>query len=645
MEDKLQNINDQEQDASFEFLPEPDPDPILPCTMKEAYQMLQLALDNIVEELNACDDFDEVMASIDELDPPNKNKVNVAEQFAPFFTLKDPTIYDHNAHEIWYRVISENFNPEQLSFLETKTEKIFLITDIKRAFDNIDPAKLEVYFETNQNEVVKQLKNFFCKWLQIMGSEKLKFSDDFQTVRSKGLPQGAQWTPSMWNMYLSMVIDAIGIGKNTLAYADNIFIALPMEQASEAADLIKAFAAKLEDFGLTLNLDETSAIWFNPSKSVYGILKDSGFQIPKTQTILGYSFRYDHTVGFWKYVWKSSISYLRPWQIEHSPFKVKLQEYFSRQIGKEIYRLIGFLLFASNLDRVDLDEYSKSIYKTAHTWLGMERISYVDLVTLNLDPRWLAVKMIVRGQLWHLRSKLDNFVDMKEDFKEEAYELAHSQAIFPHSKQPFDDLIAEVPSRLNIPNWIEKWNLDDITKHGVQLAISIASTIKTKHLNIIPPHWDKEWNSNSDVRKLFMLTQWILKISDPKVRLGAFVENLSKLIKYESFWYIHLNKEFGSNGRIDSFLKVVARQPNWDFPKLKDHWLHPSQPNLLVAPKIRAIKSYKLLDSFLAIINDKMVNESNGYWTEICEEKFQILLTEQQRIFLHMHEKAPFPEY
>jgi len=305
-------------------------------------------------------------------------------------------------------------------------------------------------------------------------------------------------------------------------------------------------------------------------------------------------------------MWSPSIKYYRPWQIDNSPFAVKLQEYFSRQIGRETYQLIGYLQFATD-ERMVSDDYMQNIYFNAHNWLSMERISYVDLITLNLDPRWLVSKMVLRNLLYSWKDKIFA-MNVNKTIQKEVDVLYHSKAIFPHSENIQDDFEKANVWKLNIPLWINESNRERCLQNGLLMLLDIISTIsKSKiHAVIDNPKDDLEYIHWSLQVKFVKLCWYIHQIAAPSNRyqgIDLSDAKIHNLMRYESFWYTQLNKDVGSKDRITEFLCQIE-SIDWELENLKDAWINLKVPSISIRIKnwkLRKKESYKTLDSFLTI--------------------------------------------
>jgi hypothetical protein len=627
-EDQSQSEDSVELEEPIDINQELNPG-IQRTTLEEAWTDLKFLVQKLDDEIQICEQYDEVMGEIS--DPPMQLPKDLKDKLAPFFTYKEATTFDENTNEIWYRIISDNINPKYGEKMDVGANKFFIITDIKQAFDNIDPQILIHFFESMTEEPLVSFKQFFIKWLNWAGSEELSFGEHYTITRSKGLPQGSQWTPAMWSLYLSLVLKELGLQRNTICYADNIFFAFPESEIQKVKPFLENLKIGLKKFKLEVNDEETTAIWFCNKKSWKMILETQGLKIPTRQRVLGYHFRYDSNKGLWKYSWSPSIKYYRPWQIDYSPFAVKLQEYFSRQIGRETYQLIGFLQFATEELKIT-DDYMQNIYFNAHNWLSMERISYVDLITLNLDPRWLVVKMVLRNLLYSWK---DTIFAMKVNkiIRNEVETLYKSKAIFPHSDNIPDDFEKGNVWKLNIPLWINESNRERCVQNALALLLEIDNTIQksTVHIQIQDPAKESGYNNLSLQVKFVKMCWYIHQIAAPTNRFqnGQLSDaEIHNFMKYESFWYTQLNKEVGSKDRIAEFLDQIEEH-EWTLEKLKDTWTNLSIPEVSIRIKkwkLRKKEDYKTLDSFLAICRLKSLNQKNGYWNEDAKNRFLVLI-------------------
>jgi group II intron reverse transcriptase/maturase len=141
-----------------------------------------------------------------------------------------------------------------------------LDADISKFFDSIDHKELMSVI--HRRVVDRGLLRLIGKWLAAGVVE-----EDGRRIREKrGTPQGGVISPLLANIFLHHVVDEyVHEWRKTKAqgevyivrYADDIVIAF--EHESDAQELLEDLAARLADYGLTLNRDKTRLIRFGRS--------------------------------------------------------------------------------------------------------------------------------------------------------------------------------------------------------------------------------------------------------------------------------------------------------------------------------------------------------------------------------------------
>jgi len=640
-----------------------------PTSVEQAKKNWENLLGIINLAINDCKKYDALlsksaMSDSERLKMIENNKIRL---IYPFFMQSKVTIYQQTPNELWYKMISLDYNSYKANPVEGNADTViinkntmakkdeqtnfaFLVTDITQAFDNINAVSLAKYYSNKKQEKSRiPIHKVFYHWINMNAREVLYFDSSLTVNRSKGLPQGSAWTPLMWSMFLSSILKENNLGDKCLIYADNLFFPLREEQVDRAWYILKQIQSILAKYKIKLNVEESAVIWMKSKPGLFNKISKK-FIMEKKMKILGYNYIFKEDLQKWQFNVRLNINLYLPHELNGTTFKTRVTEVKKREVSRHLYQLIGLILFGDG--KYDLSSFASSYLEKVRLWLGMRRWSYANLITLDIDPIWSTCKIVLRYIIFYEANNLILYPMQNlahEKLAEAALFCLKNSKIYPHTHSPIEHLSKRNPLALHVPNWINEENRQKVYNNTLQLINllinNISKSINMKNKNKYNHIYEIPETTNSDWKDILLKSKWILLMTDQqnkktKADVSGNSQSIIKLgdaaLMYESYWYITLRKEHEFS-RIKEFMWEIEWQIYTDKSiNLKDLWTYKAkyQEHSIVLddphPKFYSkltMKQLDYIDSFLTIIYTYRLymRKVEDSWTQEAENAWLVL--------------------
>jgi len=624
---------------------------------------------NIIDTaINDCNKYDALLSK--SLSNQERRKMIEDKQIRliyPFFMQSKVTIYQQSPNELWYKMMSLDYNSYKANPVEGNADTViinkrkmakreeqenfaFLVTDITQAFDNINAVTLAKYFSRKNIDSFREpIHKVFYHWINMNAREVLYFDGSLTVNRSKGLPQGSAWTPLMWTLFLSKILKEHNLGDKCLVYADNLFFPLRDEQVDRAWYILKEIEKTFAQYKIKLNVEESAVIWMVKKPGLFNRISKK-FIMEKKMKILGYNYVFDDLLQRWQFEIRLNVNLYLPYELHGTTFKTRVIEVKKREVSRHLYQLIGFILFGDG--KYDLSRFESSYLEKVRLWLGMKRWSYANLITLDIDPIWSTCKLVLRYILFYEAINLILYPLQNLAYKELGQAATYcltSRKIIPYTGNPIEQLSQRNPLALHVPNWINDENREKVYKNTIQLinllVNNISKSINVKKKDSYFNIYNLPETTNSEWKDIILRTKWILLMTDQenkKTKLPVSGEPYPDLklgdeaLMYESYWYITLRKRH-ENENINYFMWMVEYNIFLDRTlNLKNLWTAEivyGKPEVLEDPYPKYCtkltwKNLDYIDSFLTIIYNYKLHlkkRSEDAWNQEAENAWIVL--------------------
>jgi hypothetical protein len=147
--------------------------------------------------------------------------------------------------------------------LDARLEGILISLDVKGAFDRVWWGRLKARLRAKgmRGRALKLLKNYLDeRFIQVVvGGDRSSLQEIFS-----GVPQGAKWSPALWNFDISEMPEVVGLWAMLICYADDCALWYEITEFNRS-DIITVINADLDAL---VRWGDDNKTLFEPSKTV-----------------------------------------------------------------------------------------------------------------------------------------------------------------------------------------------------------------------------------------------------------------------------------------------------------------------------------------------------------------------------------------